>query len=43
MRTAEELLRDLARQKGGVIHEFCDFSPTQFFVKQGIAWELPAG
>ena len=43
MRTAEELLRDLARQKGGVIREFCDFSPTQFFVKQGIAWELPAG
>jgi predicted O-methyltransferase YrrM len=43
MRTAEELLRDLARQKGGVIHEFCDFSPTQFFVKQGIAWEIPAG
>ena len=43
MRTAEELLRDLARQKGGVIHEFCDFSPTQFFVKQGIAWEIPVG
>ena len=41
MREAERLLRVLAEQKGAKIREFTDFSPTQFFVKQGIAMELP--
>jgi predicted O-methyltransferase YrrM len=41
MREAERLLRYLAEQKKARIREFTDFSPTQFFVKQGIAMELP--
>lgn len=41
MREAERLLRELAEKKGAKIREFTDFSPTQFFVKQGIAMELP--
>jgi SAM-dependent methyltransferase len=41
MRKAEGLLRDIALKKGALIREFTDFSPTQFFAKQGIAMELP--
>ncbi|CAB5101143.1 hypothetical protein D3OALGA1CA_1434 [Olavius algarvensis associated proteobacterium Delta 3] len=37
---AETLLRNFAKKSDAEVHEFTDFSPTQFYVKQGICVKL---
>jgi 16S rRNA G966 N2-methylase RsmD len=41
MRIAEDYLRGVVNERGGQLVYFTDFSPTQFFVKQGLLARIP--
>ncbi len=41
MRTAESLAKQFAKETGADVTEVTDFSPTQFFVSQGLVVKVP--